>query len=908
VDPLVGSTVSHYTILERLGEGGMGVVYKAQDLRLERLVALKFLPPHLAESGECQARFLREARAASALDHPNICTIFEVMETQEGQMFLAMAYYLGTTLKQRIAQGMLPLDEVISIATQIALGLQAAHERGVVHRDIKSSNIMLARNGQVKIMDFGLAKFPGRSQITASSSLMGTLAYMSPEQARGFEADHRSDIWGLGVVLYEMITGRVPFTSEYDQALVYSIINTDAVPPSRLRSGIPSVLEQVVLRCLQRTPENRYQSADEIFNDLLKLQSATGPRLAPPTHPRRRRIHLAAAIAGAIIVVGILVSVLSPHPRIQEGAAVIQVVTPEDPGQQAWDITPDMVEYLLADEVIQSTSNEVFRPEEFSRLHPDRQPAMSFEVEVSRQPVGYKVRIGAELPSSMSGFPIIGGQHTYEWSFFDASAFLVKVIPEVRQKILQTAAQIDIRPSTFTDRWDAFKHYYHGLKAWERLQTSQAKEHFTSALAVDSAFVLAKLHLADVSRFEGSSLKAIGMLTSIRPSLGLLSRVDSLRAEALASNLAYDFNSEVAIRQRIYDMYPLRVESAYRLAEAYYYKCEINEAMRYYRAVLVLDENFAPAHNHLAYCYSHLGDHELALEHFRRYLQLDSTANAYDSMGDGFLAAGILDSAGWAKERGIAIDPNVPYLYWTLFYVRLRQGRLGDASKVVDEYDKHVYERDLKARTYLYRGMVEFARHNNVAALDLFRYSRATFDSRDLGTRSPELHWMLGLVSLEMGDLAGARHELDEMAEILRNQEVSAANYRMFFYKYFLHLRACIAARSKDVGTVLEAVEELDGLLRPKVKDHNSAFDYAYFSTSLGELLLNPPLGRPDYAERRFLSALDYNPHYAPAHLNLWKVYSRAKNTQKAQLHLQIARALWKDADREFRVTLPIPE
>ena len=222
---MIGLTISHYKILEKLGEGGMGVVYKAQDLSLDRDVALKFLPSELTLDPEAKERFIHEAKAASALDHNNICTVHEIAETGDGQIFIVMGYYKGETLKNKIERGPLPVDEAVSITSQAAQGLAKAHEAGIVHRDIKPANIIVTKDGVAKILDFGLAKVSGRTLLTKSGTTFGTAAYMSPEQARGEAIDSRSDIWSLGVTIYEMLAGKRPFESDYDQALVYSILN-----------------------------------------------------------------------------------------------------------------------------------------------------------------------------------------------------------------------------------------------------------------------------------------------------------------------------------------------------------------------------------------------------------------------------------------------------------------------------------------------------------------------------------------------------------------------------------------------------------------------------------------------------------------------------------------------------------
>jgi eukaryotic-like serine/threonine-protein kinase len=269
---MIGKTISHYKILDKLGEGGMGVVYRAHDTKLDRTVALKFLPSHLGTDDIEKQRFLHEARAASALDHNNICSIYSIEESDDGDLFIVMAYYEGMSLKQKIEQGPLPLKDVVYYAIQIASGLQKAHEKGIVHRDLKPANIFITNDNQVKIIDFGLAKATQRSMLTKAGTTLGTVPYMSPEQAQGGTVDHRTDIWSLGVVLYEMITGKLPFKSEYEMALVYSIINEEPEPVTGLRTGVPVSLENIIVKCLEKDPQDRYQHADEIIVDVRSVE------------------------------------------------------------------------------------------------------------------------------------------------------------------------------------------------------------------------------------------------------------------------------------------------------------------------------------------------------------------------------------------------------------------------------------------------------------------------------------------------------------------------------------------------------------------------------------------------------------------------------------------------------------
>jgi len=274
---MVGQTISHYKVLSEVGRGGMGVVYKAEDTKLKRPVALKFLRSDVLEDEEHKERFLREAQAAAALDHPNIWTVYEIDEA-DGQTFLSMAYLEGETVKEKIKARPLKLEDALDIAIQTAQGLQAAHEKGIVHRDIKSANLMVTPQGpvkfNVKIMDFGLAQLAERSQLTKTTTILGTPAYMSPEQSQRLPTDRRTDIWSLGIVVYEMVTGRLPFEGERQEAILYAIGGEEPEPITALRVGVPTELDRVVGKALAKSPDERYQHVDELLVDLRALEKS----------------------------------------------------------------------------------------------------------------------------------------------------------------------------------------------------------------------------------------------------------------------------------------------------------------------------------------------------------------------------------------------------------------------------------------------------------------------------------------------------------------------------------------------------------------------------------------------------------------------------------------------------------
>jgi eukaryotic-like serine/threonine-protein kinase len=402
-----------YKILEEIGHGGMGVVYKAEDVKLKRSVALKFLPPHLMDSPELKERFIIEAQAAAALNHPNICVIHEVGESED-RPYIAMEYVDGETLRDKLRAGPLKPQEALDIAIQITSGLGEAHRKGIIHRDIKSANIMVTEKGQAKVMDFGLAKLRGGSSLTKSQTTLGTVAYMSPEQARGDELDQRTDLWSLGVVLYEMLTGEVPFKGDRDVSIIYSIVHEEPKSLRVRKPPVPEELQQVIARALKKNREARYGSADDMLKDLKAYQTALQMEgsgvLNLKTLGRRLRMPRVAvpAVAALALLVFAGVRLLEHQARArpvqpEKSIAVLPFINDSPDQENTYFINGVMEEILgslqkiKALRVISRTSVEQYRERKKSIRQIAKELGVNYIVEGSAQKYGNAFRLRAQL-------------------------------------------------------------------------------------------------------------------------------------------------------------------------------------------------------------------------------------------------------------------------------------------------------------------------------------------------------------------------------------------------------------------------------------------------------------------------------------------------------------------------------
>jgi serine/threonine-protein kinase len=484
----------------------MGVVYKAEDTKLKRTVALKFLPLELTHIPDVKERFMREAQAAAALDHPNICTVYEFDEAEE-TTFISMAYIEGQSLRKKIESGPLELDEALKIAMQAAEGLQEAHKKGVVHRDIKSANIMVTETGQAKIMDFGLARISGTTLLTKEGSTMGTIAYMSPEQARGEEVNHRTDIWSLGVVLYEMFCGQIPFKGEHDQSVVYSILNEQPKPITDLRSEIPISIGQVVSKALEKNPDERYQHIEELLDDLKSISAGIVPeeikvRLRKANLHRRKKVISYACIAGLIIIMTVIALTLFTGPaEAIESIAVLPLENLTGDAEQEYfvdGVTDELIGHLgqiSALRVISRQSVMQYRGSDKTISEIARELSVDAVMEGSVLEVGDSVRIRVQLIDALPQERNLWGQ-TYERAKTDVLMMYSEVTRAIAEEI-----QVNLTPEEETRfasarqvNPEAYEACLKGMSHWYKLtppDLDAAQQYFQSALENDPNYALA---------------------------------------------------------------------------------------------------------------------------------------------------------------------------------------------------------------------------------------------------------------------------------------------------------------------------------------------------------------------------------------------------------------------------------
>jgi TolB-like protein len=673
---MLGQTLSHYKVLERLGAGSMGEVYLAEDVRLGRKVALKLLPPDLSRDTAAKTRLIHEARAASLLDHPHICTVYDIEELPTGQLLLAMAYCEGETLRTRLTRGPLPVAEAVELACQMAEALAEAHARGIVHRDIKPANAMVTKSGRVKLVDFGLAHLPEATVLTATGTTLGTPAYMAPEQVRGEEVDARVDLWALGVVLYEMLTGRPPFGGETMQAVLYSVVHQAPEPLDRVRAGLPAALVRIVNRALAKDRLARYQQAEQMLAELRAC---------------KERLSAGGAQAASTAVQRVPSIAVLPFANLSA-----------DPEQEYFcdGMTEELITALGAVEglrVAAKTSTFHLKGKDLDIRAIGDQLNVETLVEGSVRKAGDRLRVTAQLVNVSDGYHL--WSERYDRQLDDVFAVQDEIARAIVQKLKVRLLQPEEAPlvKRASANLEAYQLYLKGRYHFARRYQGgleQAVDCFSRANGLDPDFAPALAGLAD-----GYSLQGLYGLNPPRVVLPK-AREAAERAIALDETLAeahhalgmvhlwLDWNWEAIEREftRALALDPKAplTHGYYGLALAIMGRTE--EAVREAEQATALDPLSALAFNVASSAY-------YDLRHYGRAIERGQQAYALDP---GFLPASWIlslaftevdrhDEAIEAAERGVRMTGRMPFFVTILGRALGYAGRRDAARQVLDE-------------------------------------------------------------------------------------------------------------------------------------------------------------------------------------------------------------------------------
>ncbi|OGD17850.1 MAG: hypothetical protein A2Y69_07445 [Candidatus Aminicenantes bacterium RBG_13_59_9] len=703
-----------YRISGEIGRGGMGVVYKAEDVNLKRPVALKLLPFELSQSPEAKERFIREAQAAACLDHPNICTVYEV-EERDGQMYIAMAYIDGKSLKERITRGPLKADEAQDIAIQVAEGLNEAHQKGIIHRDIKPANIMLTSHGQAKIMDFGLARLESAGDLTRPDVVMGTVAYMSPEQALGKKVDHRTDIWSFGCLLYEMLAGRRPFQGGHEQAFFQAIVHTDPEPMAVLRRDIPAGLVRVLDRCLQKNPLDRYPDAAALIRD---LKSANLDVIASTPSAARREKPPSIAVLP-------FTDMSSDKDQEYFGEGIAEELI-------------NALAHIQGLRVVARTSGFALKGLNLDIREIGRRLDVKAVLEGSVRKAGNRLRVTAQLINVDDGF------HLWSERFDREMADIFAIQDEITSSIVESlkvkllAGEETVLKKRSTNDPEAYNLYLKGLYFFARPSPesySMALDSFQAAIAKDPNFALAYAGMANV--FGGLGVLNLAPPAEMFPKAkaalqkALSLDEDLAEAHAVAAFLAfwYEWDWDAAGRSfdRALSLNPGDAMSHGQRGLFCLNRKKFDEAIREIKKALELDP-LMPIYYAWSVClHWSVGKPDEALEEFARALEIDPNLGlAYFHAGMAYTLKGLLDEALETLEKGKKLVVFPGWVETNIGQIYLRKGEREKAELILEE----MIENRKKIKNLSAAGIAWLA--GELGKLDLaFEFLDKAYEERD---------------------------------------------------------------------------------------------------------------------------------------------------------------------------------
>ena len=853
---MIGKTISHYKILEKLGQGQMGVVYKARDVKLDRLVALKFLPHYLTSDPAEKERFVREAKAASALNHPNITTVHEIDEF-EGQIFIVMEYIEGRTLKRTIEQDRLSVKEVLDIGIQVCDGLNAAHEKNMVHRDIRSDNIMLTAKGQVKIMDFGLAELKQASEPTRSGSTAGTAAYMSPEQAQGQEVDRRSDIFSVGVVLYELLTGRLPFEGEHQAAIVYSILTENPQPVARFNNQVSDRLENTVFKALAKGREGRYHHADDLLADLRRekrnLEYTKTGKISPVAMGPRSKKRLISLVVPALIVLSLVLILIVAEPfkfqidPAQSGLAEENTLAVmhfenlkdrEDRGKIG-----EMVSELLITDLSESQYMRVVSSQRLFDLLKmmgreglkviDRTVAF----EVAKKAQAKYILLGSILATEpdliitsqlvdvgtgnvVASQRISGPNGTNIFALVDSLSLEIKKDLELPALAGKEEGKSVADISTHSP--EALRLYLEGNELFKKVYMKEAAEKFEQAVKIDTAFASAYLKLAICYSNLNDLVKSRSFVEKAVKLRDRVSRKERFLIEAFDQLYRTDFRGARRTLQEMTRLYPDEKIAYENLATLNYIMSDYEEVIVNYQKVIELDSLDKLAHNMLAYTYDELGRYDQAIRAIDRYIELaPDEANPYDTRGDLYARHSEVDKAIESYSRALEIKPDFTASIQKLGLMYLYKREYKKAEQYFQRYGSAgTAAAESGSRVSL--ALIPLSQGKYKQALDILEKGIAADELAGLKLHQHDKHMRMAIIYAEKKSFEKALEHGERLIDLMKQAYPEDVFLSKIFYGMFLAL-----AGETDSAQCIYA--EVEKVIQEKTKEQKASWYFLGF-------------------------------------------------------------------------------
>jgi tetratricopeptide (TPR) repeat protein len=904
-----GSTFAgRYQIIDELGKGGMGKVYRVLDKKLNEEVALKLIKPEISQDKKTVERFSNELKLSRKIVHKNIARMFDLNE-EKGTHYITMEYVRGEDLKRLIRKiGQLSAGQAIPIVKQICEGLGEAHRLGVVHRDLKPQNVMVDEDGNARIMDFGIARSPESKGITGAGVMIGTPEYMSPEQVEGKETDQRSDIYSLGIILYEMVTGRVPF--EGDTPFTVGVKHKSEPPkdPKELNSQIPEELSRVILKCLEKDKEERYQSASEARSELENIERGipTTERVIPERRPLTSReitvtfglkkLLVPALIFVGIIIIGVVIWQLLPEkeivsaPKIENSIAVISFEN--QTGDDSYDYLQKAIPNLLLTNLENTGYLHVAT---WERLRDILKQMGKRDIEVIDRDLGFDIcrREGIEA-ITLGTFTKAGDMFVTDVKVLDVESkqllkgassrgigeqsILENQIDELSREISQgigigrgkiEPTQLKVADVTTTSM-EAYNYFLKGRESSSKFYFDEARQFLEKAVELDPTFAIAYRELAFAYNFLGDTGARNNAFEKAKTYSEKATEKEKLYIEAdYARFIENNTEKRILVLEQMVKKYPKEKGVHYWLGTVYSVNKLSNKAVEELNTALKLDPNYGDAINMLAYTYADMGDFKKAIEYFKSYASVSpGDANPFDSMAEIYLRMGRLDEAIAKYKEVLEIKPDFGS-DWNLGYVYALKEDYTEAVKWIDQYIAMSPSSGRRANGFLWKGFY----HYWLGSLDqsLSDLRRAADLAEEVGNEDQKafIEWMKGWIHYERGELEASQSYFKSWFDSRIESNPGAIPTYTAFYDFYLGL---VDLKQRGIDSAKSRLAEMESLLpevNPAAKDRISV----YYNLFYGEVLLAEdfvdkaiivcekilPLGMPSIYPGYQLPVLVYN-------------------------------------------------